>query len=385
LDFHPAELLNVVGIATVQRVESLPFPVIADILSCFARLKQPFPAEPEFWAVLATKVPGSRMASLCPAFQAVVQLGVDAPRLHEALLEELLKGVKEAPVASPPQPFGTILQLWDNVPKSPSPLPAFAHPVVPKRMLPLAECGRIEAPTAVHETSEVIEEDSVSIIEFPSDGLELEGQLGDTEPEVAPRMKGSWYSASARCPLSPVFPGYSQFDADDMFARNRRGSRIGEALEALNELWQRRRASAVTTTPVTGVDKGVAQPSDVSEQASQLVAESSDSLELQFVKVALPVIQTSLQGLKPHQLVACAELCTAAPAHTEVMRDIVQEGVRRLSGFQPQELRRLREAALSHGLCDPYLERARRRRFPKALRKELRDEEEAMATATAKA
>merc|ERR1712129_368357 len=156
----------------------------------------------------------------------------------------------------------------------------------------------------------------------------------------------------------------------------------------LNELWQRRRAQGQVMSAKPSPPSGASLTDKGAKPDAQPTREA---LEMQVAEVGLAVARSSLPGLEPRQLLACAELCAAvgplgfSHASKDVLEDVVQEAVRKLSGFKPHQLQKLREAALELGEVDPYLERARRRRFPKALRKALRDAEAAPAPATAEA
>jgi len=91
----------------------------------------------------------------------------------------------------------------------------------------------------------------------------------------------------------------------------------------------------------------------------------------------VPVLRTALQGVTAPQLAACAEVysfhaqnCNSS-GELSIMREIVQEAVRKLSNFSQEDLRRLHDACVRSRLRDPYLDRARVKRFPKALQLEL--------------
>lgn len=349
LNFKKADFWRVVGVAVVERVESMPFPVLADVLACFAESKEPFRAEPEFWALLASKVPGNRMASLCPAFKAVALLAVEEPKLHEAFTSQILDGLRGAPAPPTPQLSSTVLGLREVEPRPATPMPAFGVPAVPQDMLELALRGELAVPAGQAEA-----EGDASIFEFqtefaPTGGQLIEEESPDAEPAPRPRRKTGWYSPTSRCALPPRFPFYHDFDATETFNRNRRAMRIGEALQGVHACWERRRQAG---------GAAVLLPAEV-----------------ELVEAAMPMLQSSVQGLSAQQLLACAELHAELPNAVDTTRDIIQESVRKLSNFKPAELRRLRDASRGAGVFDLYLERARRRRFPKFLRKELRDEE----------
>lgn len=397
---------EVLGGAVADRADRLPFPVLVDVLVCFAQIKKPFPADPEFWATLEAKIPQSRMGSLCPGFKAVVQLNVKEPRLLEAFAKEILKGFKEAAAASsPPQspPLGAALRLWEEEKTTVQgriPMPTFALPRVPQEMLPWAERRALAEGGGVHLAEE--EEGSTVLLEFPGDGsgglattsssargglvppgLGLLEQLEQEEdaPEedragaeaALRRKRGSWwYGATSRCQMQPKFQAFSQFSASETFERYRRADRIGEALEGLNELQRRgqQQEPSEESSSMTAVQKKT--------RAGAEGGTLGPAEHFALAEAAIPILRASVQGLSTPQLLACAELYAALPTavSSEVLRDVIQEAVRKLSNFTPGELKRLWVAAQSSGKSDPYLERGRRRRFPKALRKELRDEAE---------
>jgi len=191
-------------------------------------------------------------------------------------------------------------------------------------------------------------------------GFEMEdleaGEAQSPEDSYGPpqRRRIGWYNNLARSPTLPRFPGYVDFDPSDNFNRNRRGALLAEAMEGLQLLW---RGGGSPPPPV----------------------------EVELALAASPVLRASLQGLTAGQLAASAEVFAACGVHSpanadacrETMRDIAREAIRKLSTFGHEDLRTLRAAALHLDVLDPYLERARRRRFPKALRNALRSEEAA--------
>merc|ERR1712032_381307 len=107
------------------------------------------------------------------------------------------------------------------------------------------------------------------------------------------------------------------------------GALVAQALEGLNTWWRQPVNTAI---------------SDSANTKTNPTAEGGLSLpssEAELVRVAAPVLRSTIQGLSPTQLVSCAELCThnllQADAMTSqtaaLVRDIVQESVRRLSNF----------------------------------------------------
>lgn len=449
LRFHTPSLLRAINLAVTQRAAEMPFAVLAETLACFARLGEPFVAERPFWETMAAKVPKSRMASLCPAFQAVAQLGVAAarPQLREVLVKEILLGVRDALASSPPEPFGEALGLWGAATSSdaastreqaewrletlvaPPALPAFVAPAVPQDLFASPRLGggaKVPAAAPGGSPAVVAEGEEGTILEFPKERFGTEDDLV-AEPDESGRSRAPriprWYSTTAGGLLGPAFASYHKFDPEETFNRNRRGARVGEALEGLNTLWRHEVragpmlpfaegavAPAVAALGAVAGTPAPAAPATATRAAPTAVAGVEGTapfsegwwrppqVELELAAAAAPVLRGAVQGLSPRQLVACVELyavlgggvgreggsngSVAQPAaERDTVRDLVQEAVRRLSNFSAEELLRLWDAALLAGVSDPYLERARRRRFPKALRKQLRDEEAAAAAA----
>merc|ERR1719215_1597507 len=101
-------------------------------------------------------------------------------------------------------------------------------------------------------------------------------------------------------------------------------------------------------------------------------------LEAELVEAAAPVLRSVMPGLTSSQLASCAHLYAlhiqnnqCSDTSYDTARDIVQESVRKLANFSIDELRQVHAASTTLCLHDPYLDRARYRRFPKALRTEL--------------
>lgn len=336
----PPELLKAIGAAAQDHAEALTFPDVVSLLESFVKVKHDFQGNPEFWATVASKVSNQKMAVLCPALNAVGKLHLDEPRLREALVAAVAAGLAAAPADAAPRPLGT----------APAPLPAFAAPEIPAGLCRLLDSARAQESAAFALAEEPAADDGSPLVEDffqPPAPAALE-EVVDVEPAARSSKQPvpRWYNTVARDPWLPAKPQFTGFDASRSFDRNRRGFRVAEALEGLTLLWQ-------------GAEPG-ALPS---------------ASEVRLLTAAAPVLRSCLPGVLPGQLAACAELYAMQPGMDDVVRDIVHEAVRRSSNLEASELRRLWAAASTAGLADPYLERARRRRFPKALRRELRHQE----------
>jgi len=220
-------------------------------------------------------------------------------------------------------------------------------------------------------TSNAADQPSDSIFAPPpatlqSDFATMDGEIDDMEtaPERAPRL----FNAVARQPWLPEVSDFRGFDATTNLNRNRRGFRVGEALEGLHHYW-----AMDEKLPVSLANSNV---------------EHRSGTEIDLLLAASPVLRSALEGLNAEQLTCAAELYARLDDDVadDTVEDLVQESVRKLATFSSPQLRRLWIAAATcEKLSDPYLEKARRRRFPKELRRELRHQENAgKATPTLK-
>mmetsp|Transcript_168796 Transcript_168796/g.542502 ORF Transcript_168796/g.542502 Transcript_168796/m.542502 type:complete len:608 (-) Transcript_168796:42-1865(-) len=357
LDHCPPDLAQAANSAVHERVEAFKFPDVVSLLESFVKAKTGFRGEAAFWASVKAKVPGSRMASLCPALLAFAHLREDEPALREALVAEILRGLVNAPASELPQPFGSSLSLFSSYNgRGPAQfhLPAFATAETPDELVALLDAKRTTKVVAEAKFDDELDIQDAPLIFAPDEDLM---QPDDESTTDAAKVVLRWYNSVARSPGLPASPAFRDFDASRNFNRNRRGFRVGEAMEGLCLLWQKSAPGAS---------------------------------ELDLLSAAAPVLRSSLPGLTSSQLVSCAELYAKRSSISgepcdEIVQDIVHEAVRKLSNFKSSELRRLRDASLAAGVPDPYLERARRRRFPKGLRRELRHEEGAAAASAKEA
>jgi len=156
--------------------------------------------------------------------------------------------------------------------------------------------------------------------------------------------------------VTPPGGEFGPFDASELYSRNRRGTLVADAVEGLLGLWRQ-------------------------DREHRRIAEIN-LVEAELLAAAAAVLRSAAQGLTSTQLAACAMAYATlfksggdtAGVVPSTMQSIVQEAVRKLSNFAVADLRRLHEAASAVGTSDPYFERAQRRRFPRALRKELQQE-----------
>jgi len=356
------ELLKAVNTAMVETVQDADFNSISELVSVFADLGEPFEAPEQFWSAVVAKVPGSRMTFLCPLLRAASKLGVEHLNLYEALGSEILKGLTSAPSTEPLEA--------KRVEKR---FPAFANPsLMPAEMLaPIAPTLTVPPAVSPQASSALLEESTEDVVEFdqaftafqgaqPVDDVEV---IDDQEQSFTSRRR-RWYNAVSRRldgmadSAAPKVPYYVNFSADENYARNLRGARVAEAIEGFDALEQVSKSSSSTSSgPGSAKDEG--QPIGL-------------SLDQELLNLAGPVLCAAMQGLSTSQLATCAEIF-ASKGHKAVVSTILRESVRRLSNFSIADLRKLHAASQSAGISDPYLERARYRRFPKALRKELRD------------
>eukprot|EP00927_Polykrikos_kofoidii_P039405 TRINITY_DN33802_c0_g1_i1.p1 TRINITY_DN33802_c0_g1~~TRINITY_DN33802_c0_g1_i1.p1 ORF type:complete len:627 (+),score=113.87 TRINITY_DN33802_c0_g1_i1:86-1966(+) len=403
LGFRNEAFLEAANLSTVALVDRLPFADLADTFSSFVTLSHRFHAPGSFWSAAAKSVPGSRMASLCPGIRAAALLKVPQihhaessqkaqqnqpqkqerpPTLREALVGEIVKGLKDTPGAAAPTPFGAAFGSSRG-------LPAFSCPPMPPQLLAVGGSMLLEPPRqtgrSVPESDftaesslggdsrfDLVEAVGGDLVMAPTeDDEDFVG--GEAERRTAKPSK-RWYNASAQQPFPMDFGiATGPYDASATFARNRRGQLVAEALEGVGTIWQHAIQDQLKDKSSTG---------SILDHAALLRVPQA---EADLLGIASPVLRSAMQGLSAAQLTASAEayaLLYATSASSpknnaldvvvDTMRDIVQESVRKLSNFGVPELRRLNAAARRVGLDDPYLERARRRRFPRALRAELK-------------
>jgi len=373
LKYSDDKLMQSINQALVEHEHSMPFAVTVEVLVAFTKLQQPFVADSKFWSNVVAKVPGSRMPSLCPALNAAAKLKVADPAFFKALVDGVLAGLQEAPPVAGPQPLGAALGLWtpaNVIPELPSQyiLPAFGVEELPEQLLALERgSDALDQPVEVEAEDEVLDG---LVVDWATESPALSEDVLPPEVDNDRGLQRSprWYDASSRrirCHGQSAASWYGDFDASQRFARNRRGQLVADALEGLNTIWWQAKNSE-------------------GETLQQIVMGEVEEQEALLAVAASPVLCPAVQGLTASQLTSCAELYARQALRTGALDDlnalqtIVQEAVRKLSNFSVSELRRLHAAALSisavpDGALDPYLERARRRRFPKALRKELRD------------
>ncbi|CAK0875453.1 unnamed protein product [Prorocentrum cordatum] len=370
------------GAGGPSQVDAFTFAALSELIVCFAAQGRALTPAPGFWEAAAAKAPGSRMASLCPALRALPVQQAPSSALRDALVAEILAGLQDVPLAPAAEPLGAALGLW-GAPAGAAPrAPAFAHEPPPPQLMPDVARrgqGRSQPPPpaiaaggggrhAVEDWGEVavIEEP----LEPPATIVEATASAAE-QPAAGPRRREAlrrarWYRAANRGPARAARPEYAAFDPSEALARGRRGGLVADAVAGLGGLW-RQDGGAPRAPPAPGGGTAGRSPAE---------------LELELVAAAAPVLRSSSQGLSAEQLVDCCEVYAQlaereAPgggvgAHAEVVRDLLQEAVRKLSNFSPDGLRRLHAAALQAGSLDPYLDWARQRRFPKALRQELR-------------
>eukprot|EP00434_Breviolum_minutum_P020745 symbB.v1.2.018298.t1/scaffold1381.1/size245675/15 len=240
-------------------------------------------------------------------------------------------------------------------------LPSFAAPRSPSILRDGPSSVDKEA-TVVDPLGESQESEEFQVISSPDAGSNL---FEEAEEEEAPqRQPRKWYNAVTRkfdimSDEASKVPYYAPFDPDECFKRNLRGFRVAQALEGFEAL----RAVSEKARPS---EKAAGEVSSSSSSSSEEVRPLHETL----LETARPLVTSALQGLSPSQLALAAELYS--PGDLGTVQLILREALRRLSNFSLDEIRRLHAACTRCGLDDPYLLRARYRRFPKALRKELR-------------
>lgn len=394
--------------AFVAHAATASLTATAEVLRAFVDLQLPFEANPDFWATVRSKVPGSRMSSLCPTMFSLGHLKVSEPQLLQAVMTEVTTGLRSAPRTNLSSSTGKLL----NLPR----FPPFAHPrALPKALRAVEKLAA--SPISQSQTAPsmpTFAESNQDIVEFnqvlPSSSFAIAGL--DEAPVEEDLVEGEqhffrkrrWYNSVTRKLDSlsddsiPKVPYYVPFNAEDCFARNARGARVAQALEGLNSLCNRG-PSGILELPLPSSyslsSPSTATPGASSQEMSAKQLSSSASVpttqtsmshsELEFLDEAGPVLCGAVQGLSAQQLLSCTELFSAAKSAggdtAETVQVLLRESVRKLSNLTQDELRRLYAASHSAGVSDAYLERARKRRFPKALRKELRDNATAIAAA----
>lgn len=365
-------MLKAVNVALVERIDDASFAAASRILTAFADLGEPFEAPPAFWAALQAKVLGSKMFALCPTLRSICTLGVSDPALYQALGSEILGFLRtaQAEPARLEEPCLAVDGLFERRRR----LPAFAAPgLMPGALLePLAA---LQSPRTL--TDQMDSGPGDDVVEFgqafstfsqASSSLDFaDAEVEDSEmQESKGRKQRRWYNAVSRRldafadSSAPKIPYYVPFSADAHFTRNLNGSRIAQALEGFRGL--EKAASSELSSPVNSA----------SSDGNGPVEGHSKSLPLhtELLSAAGPPLGIAVQGLSPSQLALCTELFAGQESSTA--KALLRESIRRLSNFSVEDLRRLHAAAHAAGMQDPYLERAQRRRFPKALRKELR-------------
>lgn len=345
LGYKSPELLSAINAEVEQTIERLNLADIADLLSAFVTLDFKFQASDAFWPMATAKVTGSRMPSLCKCFGALAPLGISDEAFREALVREILGGVRESDVRGglPTAPLGSFAYQTTPASTDLASLPPMrlATPVLLQILPPNRSRGG-------HESTPSSASFLGAGAEAASDAYLGEGVvvIGDdvapqeeAPPQRAPRQ---WYNAVARRPWDSLRSKFVPCNAEAAYGRNRRGALIAQALQGLNSLWQQPRAS--------------------SEAALR-------DLEAELVEASWPVLREALPGVPAAQLHACAQLYATHSAHAAsttgqaAVREIVHESVRKFSNFQPEEVQLLQEACERAGCSDPFFERAQQRRF----------------------
>lgn len=345
VEHRSRKLMEAIGSATKERVDTLSFPVLSDLLTSFAKAGFGFQAEPMFWAVVASKASGARMATLCPAFRAVAELGVVDGPVRNALVEEIRKGLQSTPAPA--------LQLESGPPVSVE-FPPFAPAEVPDTLTCLLDSRRTPKMPAALPKRPQIDEDDFTLgfgqenqIAITESSTEVDQAATNSELVEPADLRPRWYNAVSRQPLLPAVPTFHNFDATRNFQRNRQGFVVGEALDGLRKFRQL----------------------DGSENSLQ-------QSEIDLLTEMIPILSDSLPGLDSRQLAAAADLYalrvkTLGSQPCEIVQNISSEAVRKLATFKTPELKLLQTAVVTAGISNPYLEKAKNRRFPVALRKEL--------------
>lgn len=388
------ELMMAIKCFVEEHVEDFTFAALSDVLACFAKRRFQVDAGTSFWTAVAAKVPGSRMASLCPMLYALPYLNVADPTLRNALVPEILGALQDTPVPPAQEPLGVALGLWGAPAGAPPCLPAFATEPVPVHFRKAPRSVQPTARTsAVPEATWRIEEDQVgaAVVEWGEVALAEEQQNEGTATSSLARSgaattdalrRARWYNAVSKRPARASRPTYARFDPSEAFARNRRGSLVADALTGLSALWQMPGSKDPEPTVHSSGTRATVGHDGL--ETRTVTEKTVAELEQELVSTAAPVLRSSVQGLSAAQLTACSELYALqakgdAPGaglgvNSGVVRDLLQESVRKLSNFGKSDLRRLHKAALQAGTLDPYMDWVRHRKFPKVLRQELQEQ-----------
>eukprot|EP00929_Paragymnodinium_shiwhaense_P097194 TRINITY_DN58949_c0_g1_i1.p1 TRINITY_DN58949_c0_g1~~TRINITY_DN58949_c0_g1_i1.p1 ORF type:complete len:666 (-),score=167.66 TRINITY_DN58949_c0_g1_i1:65-2062(-) len=423
--------LQSIAAATVRHVDLLPFADLSSILVAYTSLDKPFNSTGAFWSAVSAKVPGSRMASLCPLLRVSAPLDfasqetATAPSaapvasteggakkaeekspkrsqtLRSALVEAIVQGLRETPADSAPallSPSGG--RLAGRFPAfSPAPMPAEMlspgqQPAAPDASL---ATGVPEAATPLEgeavpsprtEVGDWVEEAPPS----PAAGSDLlvapapmsrfmveEETPGDEEQAEESATPGKpvhgidrWYNPIAKKPFWLTAAEFATFDATECFNRNRRGALVAEAVDGLGQLWKKQLEAAQPEAKSSASGGCV----DYKAAAAQLKVLPE---EKELMRAAAPVLAATASGLSAEQLGACLEayalLAGTSGGQDEFVASITQrlllEAVRKLVNFRVDGLRQLYGAASALKLGnDPYLVRTRQRLLRKALQKE---------------
>lgn len=371
-------MLKAVNAALVERIDDATFTAVSRILAAFADLGEPFDAPPAFWAALQAKVPGSKMFALCPTLRSMYSLGVSDPALYQAIGSEILGHLRTA--QAEPARLDEPGEVADGLLGRRRCLPAFAAPgLMPEAMLEL----QAHLPSATTPTDQMDPGPGDDVVEFgqafstfsqSSSSLDFaDAEVEDSEMRESKASKRRrWYNAVSRRldaladDSAPKIPYYVPFSADEYFTRNLDGSRIAQALEGLGGLEKAVSSKPSSSSAANPVSSDGTGPGEGKETVP---------LHVELLSVAGPALGNAVQGLSTSQLAHCTELLAVgggARQGSPAVKALLRESIRRLSNFSVEDLRRLHAATHAAGLQDPYLERAQRRRFPKALRKELR-------------
>ncbi|CAE7445545.1 unnamed protein product [Symbiodinium natans] len=244
LHFKDSEMLKAVNSVLLERIEESAFGSVAEVLTAFAELNEPFEAPIEFWMALRDKVPGSQMRFLCPTMRAAQHLAVAEPALYEALGQEVvtsLQGLRP-----------DTLPVEDTV----STMPAFAEPQLVSRLLYTGEEHHEEAVPSADGPEEPREEvdDSFQVVAVSQDQAVVDDVIEEEEGDgpAVPRKRRWWYNAVTRKMDSasggPEVPYFAPWNPDERFRRNQRGARVAQALEGWDAL-QRAVADSARSSP----------------------------------------------------------------------------------------------------------------------------------------
>jgi len=395
LDCNDEAALSAINSATVMCADRLSFAELSEILAAFCDLDRKFVADTKFWEAAAAKVPGSRMASLCPALRAASRIRGPATTLCDALVTAATGELRLShSLQVPSEGTRSSLGLLSSSSEGGSRLPAFVPPLIPEQLLtstpsPAGTGGgvggnsfRQDVEADPNSLAEEMRSPANAIVDWDHEVIEEEDQQSS---QAGAGQKIRLYNpVSRRLFSSDAGAGYAPFDPSKTLARNRRGVLVSDAVDALHELIQQgwklpevQQGKSGSSAPQGSGNTGDGNATSTNSSFHR------PNIEAEFLELAAPVLCSSLQGLSPVQLARCAEVYAtnhmngaATPGATDasVVHDIVKESVRRLSNFSVDDLRRLHAAAQSTGVQDGCFERARYRRFPKALRNELRDQ-----------